>query len=177
MLAAVLDAKLVAYREQPMLGAVVGTAAYTPPPVQPNGQPTSPLVFQLVIGLGVGGALRVPRRTEQLLPGLEPPEAPPVELTGPGVGVGVAITVVVTGGGLGVEPGPCWSARAMATRAKAIASTLNGSPITVTRFFFTVFPFTASIVSGPVVWRVRVPASRTFADPANAHAGPLRRWR
>jgi hypothetical protein len=140
MLAAVLDEEQVAHREHPTLGAVVGTATYTPPPDHPNGHPTSPLVFQLVFGLGVGGTLRVPWRIEQLLPGLEPPEAPPVELTGPGVGVGVAITVVVTGGGLGVEPDPCWSARAMATRPRAVASILIGSAITVTRFFFMVFP-------------------------------------
>lgn len=115
--------------------------------------------------------MRVPRRVEQLLPGFEPPEPPPVELTGPGVGVGVAMTVVVTGGGSGVEPepAPCWSARAMATRASAIASTLAGSPITVMSFFFTMFPFTASIVSGPVVGgdgsSVCTTGGRTAAHP------------
>jgi hypothetical protein len=75
-------------------------------PGQPNGHPTSPLLVQRNIFDGAPGALRVPSRSAQLLPGLDPLVTPPVLTTGPGVGVGVAMTVVVegaaAGGGRGV---------------------------------------------------------------------------
>ena len=74
-------------------------------PGQPNGHPASPLLLHTNVFDGPAGALRVPSRSEQLLPGLEPLTLPPVFTTGPGAGAGVAMTVVVEGaaaGGRGV---------------------------------------------------------------------------
>ena len=74
-------------------------------PGQPNGQPASPLLVHKKLFDGPAGALRMPSRSEQLLPGLEPLTLPPVFTTGPGGAAGVAITVVVEGaaaGGRGV---------------------------------------------------------------------------
>ena len=104
------------------MGAVVGMVLNATRPGQPNGHPTSPLLVQLKIFDGAPGALRVPSRSEQLLPGLEPLMTPPVFTTGPGVGVGVAMTVVVEGAAAGGEgsdpdhpagcqPGPGWPIR------------------------------------------------------------------
>ena len=74
-------------------------------PGQPNGHPMSPLLVHKNMFDGPLGTLRVPSRSEQPLPGLDPLMTPPVFPTGPGVGVGVAMTVVVEGaaaGGRGV---------------------------------------------------------------------------
>jgi hypothetical protein len=74
-------------------------------PGQPNGHPASPLLLQMNMFDGPEGTLRVPSRSAQPLPGLDPLITPPVFTTGPGVGAGVAMTVVVEGaaaGGRGV---------------------------------------------------------------------------
>ena len=85
---------------------MVGMVLNATRPGQPNGHPTSPLLLHPNIFDGPAGTLRVPSRSEQLLPGLDPLMTPPVFTTGPGVGVGVAMTVVVEGaaaaGGRGV---------------------------------------------------------------------------
>ena len=71
------------------MGAVVGMVLNATRPGQPNGHPASPLLVHKNIFDGPAGALRVPSRSEQLLPGLEPLTLPPVFTTGPGAGVGV----------------------------------------------------------------------------------------
>jgi hypothetical protein len=68
-------------------------------PGEPNGHPRSPLLLHPNIFDGPAGTLRVPSRSAQLLPGLDPLMTPPVFTTGPGGGVGVAMTVVVEGAG------------------------------------------------------------------------------
>ena len=87
------------------MGAVVGMGLNATRPGQPNGHPASPLVVHKRLFDGPAGALRVPSRSEQPLPGLELLTLPPVFTTGPGGGAGVAMTVVVEGsaaGGTGV---------------------------------------------------------------------------
>ena len=45
------------------------------------------------------GAVRIPSRCEQVLPGLELLTLPPVATTGPGVGVGVGVGAAAGAGG------------------------------------------------------------------------------
>lgn len=77
---------IIGHREQPTLGGPAGIVRVGNPG-QPNGQPASPLVFQIVAALGGAGALRIPSLSTQLEPGFELLVLPPVDTTMPGVGV------------------------------------------------------------------------------------------
>ena len=73
-------------------------------PGQSLGHPLIPLALHAPIADCPGGALRIPSRCEQPLPGLEPLTLPPVDTTGPGVAVaeGAAAGAGAAGGGRGV---------------------------------------------------------------------------